>query len=731
MGLFGKDAAPIEVTEIYEPMVKSGKNIKEAATMPVEATGFKGQVENKTVTFPNMLGEEHPFDFRITEGVFKKFGFANGVINKYVDFIVGPGHYVTSEDERATQLIEDWMRDVNFDTLLRDWIKEALTKNGFLELGGKPDETVKGAKVLDAKYMYVDRDNKGVVTKYNQYKGGFDKFAKEKVIPFEPHQVAHLALNNIGDMAYGMGIVYPALNIINNLLQNERDLHMLMSRKANAPYHVKMGGVVGGKYFKPNPTTVASFGKDLEWLNNKHEWVTDGLTEIKVIDFGNIGEKFNEVLKYDTEMLLYAFQVPSVLMGTANINEGIAKVQMDAFERRVGSLQAEIEKVIEGKIFKRILNANGLDVHVEIVWGRPSNTERYLRLTNILPLMTSNTTSDTMTRMLEKEAIKILEMDEDEFDESVKAEDVEKKAIEDEERKREEARPNPIVPGQNAKSPQKPAKVNQSYVEEEIKGVTSVVDKHAHDFIIDNRGNGITRGTYPFKHVDHVHEIRDRIIKKMNDHKHTILSEGTEAYSEESCDCPHCADIAESGAKYNDIQEWLGFNYKDYTKQIEKFIKGYSYEQIAATNAIEEAAGKLTRPQIIEFKKVLGTGFKNGESIDTIVKKVNQKVGFKDLLKMEDGKIIYKNESPVLVRGAEHRAVAVVRSEVTRAANEGAMNHFKEGGITKIRWVSSIGARTCPQCESLNGEIYNIDEHPDIPLHPMCRCTVAPVTELS
>jgi hypothetical protein len=37
---------------------------------------------------------------------------------------------------------------------------------------------------------------------------------------------------------------------------------------------------------------------------------------------------------------------------------------MEAFQRRIQSIQAELEKVIEGQIFKRVLNANGLDVHV-------------------------------------------------------------------------------------------------------------------------------------------------------------------------------------------------------------------------------------------------------------------------------------------------------------------------------------------------------------------------------
>ena len=320
----------------------------------------------------------------------------------------------------------------------------------------------------------------------------------------------------------------------------------------------------------------------------------------------------------------------------------------------------------------------------------------------------------------------MLELDEEEYE--ILA--VEEDKMKDEERKNEEARANPIVPGQNAKPVKKPVKVNQSYVEEEIKGVTTVVEKHAHDFILDSKGNGITRGTYPYNFKEHVHEINNRIIKKMNDHKHRILSEGTEAYTEESCDCPHCAEIEEAGDKYNDISEWLGFNYKEYVKQIEKFIRGDEYAQITAMTAIEEAAGKLSRAQVIEFKKILGKGFKSGASISEMVKQVDKKVGLKDLLKMEDGKIVQKDGIDVLVRGKEHRAVLLVRTEVTRAANEGAMNHFKEGGISKIRWVSSIGARTCPQCEALNGEIYNIDDHPDIPLHPMCRCTVAPVTEL-
>ena len=654
-----KKQEPVSFIQEYSPQIVT-EVITAKTADKVTNPQFKGEVKQNIVKFPDVLGEEHPFDFAITEGLYKKFGFGTAVVDKYVDYIVGPGFWVSSEKDEATTLIKQWMQDVDFDTVLRGWIKEALVKNGFLELGGKKGESIKGVKILDSKYMYVERDNKGTVKRFNQYRGGFQKFAKEKIIPFDPHQIAHISFNKIGDMSYGMGIMYPAANTINNLLQNETDMHMLMHRKANSPYHIKLGGVVGGKYYKPKASDVTKMGKDLEWLNNKHEWVTDGLTEIKVVDFGNIGEKFNEVLKYDSDMLIYTFQVPAVLMGMANINEGIAKVQMDAFQRRITSFQVEIEKVIEQKIFQRILVSNGMDVHVEFNWGRPSSAERYERVTKLTEVLKTPLLSQTLAGLLEADIVKSLELDEDVY-EQLKLEEDKKKEVE---RKREEARAQPLVPGQNAKPPTKQGRENYELLED-------------------------------------------------------------------SCSCSHCKEVKESGDNYNDVNEWLGFDYQEYIKQIESVIKAETFSQIAASSKLEEAAGMLSQSQVSTFKGILENGFKKGHSIDQMVKAVNKKVGLKDLLKMEGDKIMQKDGVNIVVRHGDKRAVGIVRTEVTRTANAGAIKHFKEGGISKIRWVASAGARTCVECESLNGLIFDIDSHPAIPVHVSCRCTVVPVTELS
>ena len=647
--VFGKqkeveEFSPILVRDEFEVAEKNIRKIEEQ---------FKGEVKQEKKKFPVDLGEEHPFDFSQLEELYKKFGFLTAVIDKYVDFVVGPGFYIECEDERAKKIIEDFMRDVEMSTLLRAWIKEGLLKgNGFLEIGGDLNELIAGLKVLNANYMYVDRDEFGVVQGYNQYRGAFDKFAKTKITSFKSHQIAHFGFNMIGDNAYGLGIAYSALVTINNLLQNEKDVHMLMSRKANSPYDVSMGGVIGGKYYKPNVSDVTAIGKSLEYLHNKHEWVHDGLTTIKVLDFGNIGEKFNMILEHDVGMLFYIFQIPPELMGMANIPEGMAEVRIDAFERRIQSIQEEVEKVIEQKIFKRVLNANGFDMHVEFQWGRPSNNDKIERLNIIKNFMIVPTLSQSAFKLMEKDVIKMLDYDENEYE----------TMSEEEERRREEERPQPIVPGENEKKPQFP-----------------IPEKK---FVIPKKER---------------YELKES-----------------------------CKHTQESWDNINDIQEWLGFNYKDYVKQISVFIKSDDFTNLKAENDIEEQAGYLSQQQINELKRALNRGFVEGKGIREIARDIDVKVKPNDLYE-----ITTEDKIGNLIRGKDVRSIGIARTEITRVANEGAIQQFKEGGITKIRWVASSGTRTCEICEGLNGQIFDINNHPEIPVHTMCRCTTIPLTELS
>jgi len=795
---------------------------------------FKGEVEQIEIKFPTDLGEEHPFDFTQLEGLYKKFGLFTSVVDKYVDFVIGPGFYIECKDARAKTIIEEFMQDVNFDTILRQWAKEALVKgNGFLEIGGSKKEGVKGLKVLNANYMYVKRDKKGKVEEYNQYKGAFAKFDKQKTINFSVDQIAHVPFNIVGDCAYGIGIGYSAMPLVDNFLRMQRDQHWLMERKANSPLQAKLGKVDGDIKIIPKKEDIDAYGKKMELMSKKTNWATDDLVELKVVDFGNIGGKFDSILKHDLEMLFYAFQIPAVVMGMANINEGIARAQVDVFQRRIQSIQAELEKIIEEKIFKRVLQANGLDVHVEFEWGTPSMLQVEARMKLISDMMKSATITGAMNIMLEEEMINLLKLDKDEW-EKLRLEQEQK---EEEERKRLETQPQPIVPGQNKGFPQKPQpkaeqpkqpkpeemlagfievikkqeemrneylikqqemtkeelkakreedmiflksiidqmaknkeeKINQEIPikKEEVPVVkskvhklkkmaykrqgllqpfkitrktesvdTDIEEKHVEEYIkkvgneycVFSHQTGKKFGCYPTKAQA---EKRLAQIKGFGKEKLVVKIKRTEEQEnyEHKKECAHCTEGFDD---INDVSEWLGFNYKKYLGHIIAALAVYDFDYIKAVNEIELEAGYLTLEQIEITRKILDNGFKKGLGMKEMAMQVDKKVGLKDLYRMTaEGDIkLGISGLPILSKSADKRGIGIVRSEVTRMANQGAVDYYKENDIKRIKHIASFGNRTCQECESLNGTIYEIGQEPGLPIHPMCRCCYSPVVEL-
>jgi len=395
---------------------------------------FKSDTPTNPVKFPKELGEEHPFEFKQLEELYKKFGVITGAVDKYVDFIVGPGFYIKTETEKAKTILDSFMHDVNFDTILRQWVRQALIKGSSpLEIGYSKG-AIAGLKVLNADYFYVKRNKKGEVERYYQYAGKFDKIDRSKVIEFETKEIAFLTFNQIGDSPYGIGIVYPAMNIINNILKSEKDMHMLTARKANSPLHIKLGNME--KEDIPTDEEVTNFGEKLEYMTNKQEWCTGPNVEMSVVDFGNLSEKFSTVLDHDMTCLLYTLQIPEVLMGKGSIPEGLAGVQMDAWTRRTGSYQAETEKIIETQIFDVILLSNKIDADVEFEWGQPSNAERNEKITRYSELLKNPMLSPALFKEIELQLADLLGIDKSKLE------------TPKEEKDKEETAPQAPVPGQ-------------------------------------------------------------------------------------------------------------------------------------------------------------------------------------------------------------------------------------------------------------------------------------------
>ena len=176
------------------------------------------------------------------------------------------------------------------------------------------------------------------------------------------------------------------------------------------------------------------------------------------------------------------------------------------------------------------------------------------------------------------------------------------------------------------------------------------------------------------------------------------------------------------------LQEWLGFNYKDFLAFISQAIANDPFDFVRARTTDEIIAGKLNSVKVDELRNVLESGFKKGQSLREISTKIEERVKPKDLFATKEGRLLLNAKGDKILRlSAQFRSIALARSETTRLAAIGAQDNYRQSGIEQYSWVASIGNRTCPICEDLNGQIFEVGLGEMPPAHGMCRCTIIPV----
>ena len=71
------------------------------------------------------------------------------------------------------------------------------------------------------------------------------------------------------------------------------------------------------------------------------------------------------------------------------------------------------------------------------------------------------------------------------------------------------------------------------------------------------------------------------------------------------------------------------------------------------------------------------------------------------------------------------RATTIVRTESLRAYNDASASYYSAQGIQYVIYYATADDRSCPWCSPRAGRIYRRGEI-RVPLHPQCRCYLAP-----
>jgi len=641
---------------------------------------FKGIVIDKEIKFPRGLGAAHPFDFEEIENVYKRVGLINGAVNKITDSIMGD-FTITIENEKSQEILDNFIHDSNFTTVLRSWINEGVLKgNGFMEL----DLENSKARVMNASHMYVMRNKKGKVLKYNQYTGNAKNFTvqkdKRKVVEFAENKIAHLPLNKVPNDPYGIGYTWPTLVAVNHYTSSELDLHKLMTRKAGAPIHVQCG--VKGE--ATDPSAIDDFKTKLQYMTNSTEWVSDANVEMKTIDFAGVGDNLMSLADHDIEQIAFGMQIPLVMMGKANVPEGLAKVQENTFKKFIDSVRTIIEDVIEEKVLRPLLVEQmpqlGLEINkqlieapnlrVEFTWELPSGKDKTERLKMLNDAIKNPMLSAEMRAALEIEYAKVAGLD-TVLEILKKPKEAQEKAEQEEEDEKKELE-----------------RVHKQE-EEQMKQPVVVAPK-------------------PIKQADKV---------ALTEHVCT-----------EECDCQLTEEAARDMklSQYVNLTEVAGFQYTDYLIKILQTLKTYDFFELAAHNMEEVALGLLDHKDIEKLRIVLKNGFKKNKTIRQIEHEISKSIDLKDRLVIDDG--VEK-----LALHSKARALFIARTETVRLANQGLKKLYKEHNIEKYRYLAALDDRTSEICISLNGNVYNVaDGQPGTnmpPMHVNCRSTIVGLVE--
>lgn len=381
---------------------KEFKKVKIAVPKNRIIKEVKGKVDIPK-TFRKDIGEDHPTDFELLEKIYKKVPIIAGAINKTVDVCVSSDFVIKSDNILIQKELNALMKKINFDLLLRNIVKDMMIfGNAFVEITYDGFGGISELTILNPKSMYVKRNEEGVIE-------GFTQYMKGKVTDkqnFVPKEIAHFAYNIIGDCAYGYSIIAPLVQIIENKLNMEKAMMTLMERKANAPIHIKAGTPE-----EPcHDEDITALANELYYLREKTEWVTDHRVDIGTIDFAGKIMNFAPYNEHFENQLVYGLEVPIVLLGRGAIPEGLARVQLEAFARRINSIRLLLENVIENKIFKRVISSKGLQGKAEFEWEPQAEEDKWAEVERLANLLHTNLSPNTRMA-IEQKIVKLLKIE--------------------------------------------------------------------------------------------------------------------------------------------------------------------------------------------------------------------------------------------------------------------------------------------------------------------------------
>lgn len=166
------------------------------------------------------------------------------------------------------------------------------------------------------------------------------------------------------------------------------------------------------------------------------------------------------------------------------------------------------------------------------------------------------------------------------------------------------------------------------------------------------------------------------------------------------------------------------------------YINPVSVEKLMMlfTRAFTDLQG-ITASMDAQISRILAQGLFEGQSPITLARMINSAIiGGGENLGLDISYVNKAGKTVTYFMSGKRRAEILARTEIIRAHHKATIDEYRtwavEGVYVLAEWATAGDARVCPECSTLQGTIWTLDEIENIiPLHPQCRCVAIPFVD--
>jgi len=343
------------------------------------------------------------------EKMYIKDGIIFSTINTITRAVTSVQWDLSGEDPEAVAKVEDFINNIDFDSLLFDIVRYALIYGDvFIEKVHNMSDQFVDLNIVDPKTIEILCNDEGKETGYIQ------KVYNESIY-FEPDEMYHFKIFSIPSTPYGISMIGANYDTILRKIKVDESVVSAILHHGFPKYHIKVGSIDND--IIASEEDIEKIAYNFQDMNHKTEFVTNDYVNIDTLDTKGI-EQIEDYTDYFMSQLIAGFGVPEEALGLGKgSTEASGKVRQRLFERMIKSIQTKVES------FMSIVFMDISENKVSLVFRDISPTDEAEAIKWVSPLLnTSEGTFGILTKEEIRRVFNLPEISDDDEEEIEKAE---------------------------------------------------------------------------------------------------------------------------------------------------------------------------------------------------------------------------------------------------------------------------------------------------------------------